>query len=193
MFILKPMGTPGVAPAHVRAWTQEEDEIIIRLAPTHSYRQISDLLPYRTYKAVRHRAALLIEQGKLEVRKCRRFNYREEQFIRRNARTMTADQIAEELGRSRGAILNWAWWRGVSLQKYGDNHPLTKVCDADVNLIHALRDEGLTFREIAKKFELSRSTASSAYHQKKTADYAVVIDLLPKETARKRAKERYER
>lgn len=28
--ILKPMGTPGKCPAHERAWTPEEEELVIR-------------------------------------------------------------------------------------------------------------------------------------------------------------------
>ncbi|MCZ5798169.1 DNA-binding protein, partial [Escherichia coli] len=32
---LKPMGTPGVAPAHVKPWTQQEDELLATLYHSH--------------------------------------------------------------------------------------------------------------------------------------------------------------
>ncbi|EAM2929452.1 hypothetical protein Q3P76_003135 [Salmonella enterica] len=32
--ILKPMGTPGKCPAHLRAWTAEDDELLINLYPS---------------------------------------------------------------------------------------------------------------------------------------------------------------
>lgn len=31
MMTLKPMGTPGKCPAHERAWTPEEEELVISL------------------------------------------------------------------------------------------------------------------------------------------------------------------
>ncbi|MEF9775876.1 DNA-binding protein, partial [Escherichia coli] len=37
---LTPMGTPGKAPAHVKAWTQQEDELLITMYPDHTVRQI---------------------------------------------------------------------------------------------------------------------------------------------------------
>ncbi len=33
---LKPMGTPGVAPAHVKPWTQQEDELLATLYHSHT-------------------------------------------------------------------------------------------------------------------------------------------------------------
>ncbi|EOW4636556.1 AsnC family protein, partial [Escherichia coli] len=34
MMILQPMGRKGQAPAHVRAWTPEEDALLIALYPS---------------------------------------------------------------------------------------------------------------------------------------------------------------
>ncbi|EJE9857994.1 hypothetical protein M5849_004206 [Salmonella enterica] len=34
--ILKPMGTPGKCPAHLRPWTAEEDKLLVNLYP-HKY------------------------------------------------------------------------------------------------------------------------------------------------------------
>ncbi|HBB8944100.1 TPA: hypothetical protein JTP04_001360 [Escherichia coli] len=44
MYALKPMGIPGKAPAHVKAWTQQEDDLLITLYPQHTARDIAGRL-----------------------------------------------------------------------------------------------------------------------------------------------------
>ncbi|EEU9482630.1 TPA: DNA-binding protein, partial [Escherichia coli] len=38
------MGIPGKAPAHVKAWTQQEDDLLITLYPQHTARDIAGRL-----------------------------------------------------------------------------------------------------------------------------------------------------
>lgn len=40
----------------------------------------------------------------------------------------------------------------------GESHPMAKISDRDVDLIRQLHEEGLGYRAIARKFELSRYT-----------------------------------
>ncbi|HDJ1178764.1 TPA: AsnC family protein, partial [Escherichia coli] len=41
MMILQPMGRKGQAPAHVRAWTPEEDALLIALYPSTPVKDIA--------------------------------------------------------------------------------------------------------------------------------------------------------
>lgn len=42
--------------------------------------------------------------------------------------------------------------------RVGETHHRAKLTDQDVDLIRELHDEGLSYREIAVKFEVSKST-----------------------------------
>lgn len=42
--------------------------------------------------------------------------------------------------------------------KRGETHPRAKLSDDDVRLVRELKDEGLGYGEIAKKFETNRYT-----------------------------------
>ncbi|EFE2747777.1 AsnC family protein, partial [Escherichia coli] len=117
--------------------------------------------------------------------KCKRprFKHDEDKFIRKNARTMTGKQIGEYLGRDRDSVHNRARYIGVSMKKYGELLPFTRIPDDDVHLIRELRDaespRRLTFREIGEKFELSESTVNFIYHHRRTAEDAVLRELTP--------------
>lgn len=45
------------------------------------------------------------------------------------------------------------------MRRSGERHPKVKIPDADVRLMRELRQQGLTYREIAEKFECSIWTA----------------------------------
>lgn len=60
--ILKPMGTPGKAPKHVRAWTQQEDALLAELYPSHTAPELTKHFQ-RTESAIRSRIRLLLSQG----------------------------------------------------------------------------------------------------------------------------------
>ena len=43
----------------------------------------------------------------------------------------------------------------------GESHPLAKLTDADVDLIHWLHEQGLSYRQIAMKFDDGVSVSKS--------------------------------
>jgi predicted DNA-binding protein (UPF0251 family) len=40
--------------------------------------------------------------------------------------------------------------------RIGENHPRAKLLDAEIEMLHELRDAGLTLREIGEKMDLSK-------------------------------------
>lgn len=46
----------------------------------------------------------------------------------------------------------------------GEGHPNAKLSDADIDLIFALREEGLTLSAIAAKFEVCKSCVHKILH-----------------------------
>ncbi|ELI2977517.1 AsnC family protein [Salmonella enterica] len=179
MMHLKLMGTPGKCPAHCRAWTPEEDELLINLYPHMTSAQIAALLG-RTKSATQIRTTHLRREGRLG-HKHNQFTPEQDAFIRANRHSMTMAEVAAHLGRkSRHDIANRAKKLGVTYCKYGDLNPSTKYSDSDVGLIRALRDDGMTFSKIAEKFEMPESTAKSIYYRRFTADYAIAREYLPR-------------
>lgn len=67
MYALKPMGIPGKAPAHVKAWTQQEDDLLITLYPTHTSQEIGAQIN-RTAASVRNRISALHKQGRVKLK-----------------------------------------------------------------------------------------------------------------------------
>ncbi|EJQ3199987.1 AsnC family protein [Salmonella enterica] len=177
MMILPSFGVPGKCPAHVRPWTQDDDERLIALYPSMTYAEMAPRLN-RGVPAVRHRARLLRLAGKLPY-KHRPFTPEDDAFIRDNRHSMTAEEMAVHLVRTRRGINLRAWIIGVSLFKCGDLNPCTKHTDEDVMLIRALRDEGMRFKEIAEKFDISPHVARSLYHHRLTAADVIARELLP--------------
>ncbi|HIB6868968.1 TPA: AsnC family protein, partial [Escherichia coli] len=117
MMILQPMGRKGRAPAHVRAWTPEEDALLIALYPSTPVKDIAVRIK-RSFWGVHNRIVLL--RGTYpELLKCKRLRFKpdEDKFIRKNARTMTGKQIGEYLGRDRDSVHNRARYIGVSMKK----------------------------------------------------------------------------
>ncbi|HBB6656359.1 TPA: DNA-binding protein, partial [Salmonella enterica] len=64
MIHLKPMGTPGKCPVCVRAWTPEEDELLVNLYPHMTSAQIATMQD-RSIKAVEYRVRILRDMGRL--------------------------------------------------------------------------------------------------------------------------------
>ncbi|KKF38913.1 hypothetical protein [Hafnia alvei] len=175
---LKPIGIPGKCPAHLRAWTENDDSFLIAMHPYMVYAQIAKALN-RSISATKARAAILRKAGRLPY-KHHFFTPEQDNFIRRNRHSLTVVEIAKHLGKSRGTITHRIRILNVSLFKCGDLHPCTKYTDKDVELIHALRDEGLTFREIGEKFEISPDVTRGIYCKRLTACDAIARDYLPR-------------
>ncbi|HGB5310676.1 TPA: AsnC family protein [Salmonella enterica subsp. enterica serovar Poona] len=184
--LLKPMGTPGKCPAHERAWTPEEDELLINLYGKKTAAEIAARIPApgRTVFAVRQRTFIL------RKRFPDRFDYichpwtpEDDRFLRRNCHTMTAKEIGNRLKprRTERAVTIRAHRLGIGLYKCGDNHPRTRYKDEDVKLLRELRDQSsLTFEEIGEKFDTSEGVAFWLYHDRMTADEAIAREYLPR-------------
>ncbi|ECI2309165.1 AsnC family protein [Salmonella enterica] len=175
--ILEPMGTPGKCPACERAWTPEEDELLIALYPLMTCKEITKHLN-RTLYAVRGHVQILIQKGLLKA-KYNLFTPDEDAFIRANRHNMTLSEVAVCLGRSADNVCRRAKLLKIRYQKLGDLHYATKYPDSDVDLICALRDDGMTYMEIAKKFEMPFSSVVSICHVRFTAADIVARELLP--------------
>ncbi|EEJ6747398.1 AsnC family protein [Salmonella enterica subsp. enterica serovar Oslo] len=183
MMRLPSMGGPGRCPAHVRAWTTAEDEILMSLYATVTVDDIADRLN-RTRHSVYARACLLRQYYPERMAyKAVPFSQQEDAFIRKHARAMTCQQMADNLGRCADSIRYRAGLIGASLAKCGDLLPRTRFPDSDVKLIRALRDDPhprrLTFREIGEKFDVSGARARDIYYHRRTAEDAILQELLP--------------
>ncbi|ENP2198777.1 AsnC family protein [Salmonella enterica] len=176
--IFKPIGKPGVCPKHERAWTPEEDELLIALYPSMTCKEMTKCLN-RTVNGITGRVQILIQQGRLAA-KYNRFTPEEDAFIRANRHNMTLSEVGVCLGRSRDNVCRRAKVLGVSYQKTGDFHHATKYPDSDAGLIRALRDDGMTFSEIAKKFEMPFTSVVSIYYIRFTAADTIAREYMPR-------------
>ncbi|EKH2093670.1 SANT/Myb domain-containing protein [Salmonella enterica] len=181
--ILPPMGIPGVCPTHCRAWTSEEDELLISLRGKKTVAEIAALLPEpgRTVDAAKERIQILKERYPDRVDCIRRpYTAEEDDFIRKNCHTLTMKEVAAHLdNRSPKSVKERAKVIGVSFRKFGERHPRAKYPDEIVFLVEEWRDDfKVTFRVIERRLNLPRSTAWHLYNRL-TADYAIVRELLP--------------
>ncbi|ENU7736849.1 AsnC family protein [Salmonella enterica] len=177
--ILKPMGTPGKCPAHLRPWTAEDDELLISLYPSMANAQIGRALD-RSTGAVVMRVSLLHKSGQLAY-KAPRLTPEQRRFIRDNRHSMTIREVADVLGVPCSTVHRAKRDMGVSYRKYGDMHPLTKYQDSDVDLIRQLRDTyNLGFDEIGEKFDISERYCRSLYADRMTATDAIAREYLPR-------------
>ncbi|ECL8678717.1 AsnC family protein [Salmonella enterica] len=179
MLTLKPMGTPGKCPAHVRPWTAEDDELLINLYPSMKKKQVAIMLG-RTASAVAHRVCILQDAGRLPYKKPR-LTPEQRRFIRDNRHSMTIKAIAALLGVSTSTVKYTNRATGVSYRKCGDMHPRTKYPDSDVELIRRLHDEyNLTFRELGEKFDIHPATCWQLYAYRQTAADTIAREYLPR-------------
>ncbi|EJJ3924141.1 AsnC family protein [Salmonella enterica] len=186
MMHLKPMGTPGKSPAHLRAWTAEEDELLASLYRKKTKAEIAALLPAPGRSA----CAVEFRIRELRTRYPDRFSYircpwtrEQDNFIRKNRHAMTAEEIGNQLTprRTRNAVIHRARHLGISLYKCGDNAPHSRHKDEDVVLIRELRDRySLPFHEIGGKFGISKNTIAWLYYRRHTAADAIAREYLPR-------------
>ncbi|EBE4778266.1 AsnC family protein [Salmonella enterica] len=176
--LLKPMGTPGKCPVCVRAWTPEEDELLISLHPSMTYKEMTARLD-RTERAIRARARHFIQSGILPPKR-NHFTPAHDSFIRANRHRMTISEVAAYLGRREDAVSHRAQRIKARYKKTGDFHRSTKYPDSDVELIRLLRDDGLKFSVIAGKFEMPESSVKAIYHRRQTAIDAIAREYLPR-------------
>ncbi|EBV4819678.1 AsnC family protein [Salmonella enterica subsp. enterica serovar Newport] len=177
--LLKPLGTPGKCPVCVRAWTPEEDELLVNLYPHMTSAQIATMQD-RSIKAVEYRVRILRDMGRL-TRKRIKLTPGQCSFIRANRLKMTAGEVADVLGIPINTVWREIRKQNISYRKYGDFHHSTKRPDSDVELIRQLRDEyNLTFREIGEKFDISADYCQHIYYRRHTAIDAIAREYLPR-------------
>lgn len=183
MMHLSSLGTPRKCPAHLRAWTAQDDKVIIDNFPQLTAREIAPLLN-RTEEAVKFRIVLLRSRGEIKCYRFRPYTKDEKEFIYLHCRDMTVKQIADHLGRTLYSLNDFIGRHKVSFAKFGDHHHHSIVSDEDVCLIRQLRDSDpsnpVPFREISEKFGISVATAKYAYYYRLTADYRIAHELLPR-------------
>lgn len=85
---------------------------------------------------------------------CRPWTPEEEQVLRSNDGKLNAQQIGEQLGRSRASVFRRAYVLGISLRKTGDKHWRSKLTELQVQMISCLKDEGYTGEQIRLAFKL---------------------------------------
>ncbi|ECA7066222.1 AsnC family protein [Salmonella enterica subsp. enterica serovar Grumpensis] len=159
------------------SWTQNDEETLISLHSLMTYAEIGNILG-KSESKIRKKAAYLREAGKLPCKR-KPFSPEQDKFIRKNCRIMTIKEVARTLKRPVSSIVNRARLLGISYFKCGDLYYKTKYPDSDVYLIRELRDSGLSFSEIAKKFEICPNSVQYLYHSRLTADYAIRREMLP--------------
>nr|EDU9551453.1 AsnC family protein [Salmonella enterica subsp. enterica] len=184
--ILPPMGTPGKCPAHLRAWTPEEDELLISLYGKKTVAEMVKLLPApgRSFHAVKIRLRGLRERfpdliGYIQPP----WTQEHDNFLRKNCHTMIAEEIGNRLTprRTKASVTNRAVRLGISLYKCGDNLPRTRHKDEDVILIRELYDNyDLSFKEVGRRFDLSKNMTAWLYHHRHTAIDAIAREYLPR-------------
>lgn len=135
-----------------KIWNPQEDDLLVSLYRQGStYKQIAEQLG-RSVSAVHGRVKRRFLSDRL-------LNDDLDRYIRNHYSDMSTSDIAERLGKSIRTIQRRAKNMGlVNSYIFGENHHCSKLSDHDVELIRILHDEGLTFVELADKFEVS------AYH-----------------------------
>lgn len=180
---LAPMGIPGKAPAHVKAWTQQEDEMLISFYPDCTAWQMAERLQ-RTTKSVKWRLSLLRERDLIDIKK-KPLTKEAIAFLIKHRHTRTARELADEVGCSVDTVKKQLNKRGYRLQKCGESHPSARYSDHLVELVTALRDErGMTFAAIAEHINCTqqeRLTTNTVLHlyNRRTAADVVLCELLP--------------
>ncbi|HAK8205320.1 TPA: SANT/Myb domain-containing protein, partial [Salmonella enterica] len=167
-----------------RAWTPEEDELLINLHGKKTAAEIAARLPApgRTVVAVKRRMDTLHKRfpGRLGYI-CHHWTPEDIRFLRRNRFTMTAREIGNLLTprRTEHAVMIKANRLGIRLDKCGDNRHGTRHKDEDVKLLRELRDQSsLTYEEIGGKFDISESVAYWLCNGRMTADEAIAREYL---------------
>ncbi|EOY7764389.1 DNA-binding protein [Escherichia coli] len=183
MYALKPMGIPGKAPAHVKAWTQQEDDLLITLYPTHTSQEIGAQIN-RTAASVRNRISALHKQGRVKL-KAGRLSRGQIDHIIRHRHTKSAQQLAQELGCCEDSVTRIIRNHGVTLVKCGEAHHKAKYSDAQAKQVRELRNvRKWSWQRIASHMNYLHQTnmtisGAVALYRRRTASDAVFRELLP--------------
>ena len=129
-------------------WSKDDIALIMKHKDTLPAGDIGKLMtPPRTRDAVISKANKL--RVNLTARYFDHFTAEESKFVENNAGKIRAKEMARKLGKTEQAIRNHARYKGIQLRIRND----------DIYLVHQLRTVyGLSYSEIAKKFEVSTGT-----------------------------------
>lgn len=132
-------------------WTKERVAELRRLAPNHTIAEMSRLMG-ASITVIRSKA----QYEGIPFKKVRHHIPREQarSILRKHAGKLSAAEIGELFGLRTKTIYRLAQNTGISLQRYGENHHSAKVSSNDVELCHALYEEGVPVTIIAEKMEL---------------------------------------
>ena len=86
----------------------------------------------------------------------KRYTQQEIRFLKENAGQISGPAIAKQLNRGIGSIRHKARHLNISLRLYGDRHHQCKILDHEVELIRQLADQGMSYQDIAEKFETTK-------------------------------------
>ncbi|MGV5853922.1 DNA-binding protein [Escherichia coli] len=179
---IEPMGTPDKALKNTGPWTQQEDDLLIDLYPTHTSKEIAAKVN-RTVSSVENHIFKLRKARKVLLKHAR-LGRAQIDLIIKCRHTRTVQEVAQELGCSINSVKVAAFNQGVSFRKCGETHHKAKYPDTLANLVRELRDgHGWTWKQIAghisqhNQLSLSVSTVATLY-RRSTADDAVRRELL---------------
>ncbi len=160
------------------SWTQNDEETLISLHSLMTYAEIGNILGKSESKNKKKKQHTYAKQENSPVN-VNHSLLNKTSLSGKNCRIMTIKEVARALKRPVSSIVNRARLLGISYFKCGDLYYKTKYPDSDVYLIRELRDSGLSFSEIAKKFEICPNSVQYLYHSRLTADYAIRREMLP--------------
>ncbi|MDT3252774.1 hypothetical protein QZQ97_17800 [Serratia sp. root2] len=129
-------------------WSQGDIALLMKHKDTLTAAAIGNLMT-----PPRSRSAVISKANKLHVnltaRSFTHFTTAESEFIENNAGKIRVKEMAEKLGKPECAIRKHANYKGIKL----------RIPNDDIYLVHQLRTNyGLSYSEIAKKFEVSTGT-----------------------------------
>ncbi|EGK3895015.1 hypothetical protein IPA61_004713 [Escherichia coli] len=156
-----------------RLWSDNEIRILRSL---HSrgvpYKDIVFVLG-RSYSSV------CIKCHELGLVRRRRYTVHEDSIIRKYAGKKSASEIGALINRSVNSVTCRCFIKRILLRRYGENNESSKLSDYDVFLITELRNQGVSFTEIADKFECSGRHASAIYFARRhlASDYYYYSEL----------------
>lgn len=145
------LGIRGCLKSGHQPYTDEEIQYLIDNYGVIPLKQIAINLG-RTYYSVVDKRKKLIRHHNIRF-----YTRDEDNFIIQNSLKLTSYEVAEKLGRSRASVSQRAIRLGIKFIKVADDSPKTVYPQEDIDLIRELRDTGLTYYSIGKKFEIHKS------------------------------------
>ncbi|HBC1013186.1 TPA: helix-turn-helix domain-containing protein [Escherichia coli] len=130
-------------------WSETETRALICLVSNKvSYKDIAVFLG-------RSRSSVANKARSLSLKNNSFYSPEEDRIIRLYAGKKSVSEIASILGRGYAGVKDYCFRRRILMRCYSVYHHNSKLSDDDICLIFSLREEGLSIREIALKFDVS--------------------------------------